>query len=196
MTINRHFYSGHDKSINRLRVKGISEWFWVIGGLLVAAIFLVLAFTFLGAINDQTTRQSAITRYGNIGSWIKMVCYNEKDYTITKKITVPQSVIAIYSAQGKEKPPVKVDKKIFDMDTSNGSYFCMQFEPINSEDPRCMKMGCAVNMTYIGSLPENMDVYSMVTRIFGGRPTFTYSLRIVKTSHDLVTITATREEDI
>lgn len=177
-------------------MKGISGWFWVIGGLLIAGVFLIIAFTFLGSLNEQTSRQGALTTYGNMGSWIKMVCINERDYAVTKKVTLPESVISVYSTDGKEKPPVKVDQLIFDKEMNNGSHFCIQFSPLNEEKARCMETGCYVNMTYIGSLPENMDVFSMVTRIFGGRPTFTYSLRMVKTGHDTVTVTATREEDV
>ncbi len=177
-------------------MRGISGWFWVIGGLLVAAIFMITAFTFLGTISDQTSRQRAITTYTNLGSWVKTVCYNERDYSLTKKVTIPQSVIAVYSAEEKEKPPVKVSQLILDKNMSNGTYFCLQFEPLNEEEPRCQEMDCNVNMTYFGSLPETLDIFSMVTRIFGGRPTFTYSLRFVKTTHNTVTIIATREEDI
>ena len=177
-------------------MKGISNWFWVIGGLLAAAIFLVAAFTFLGTVSEQTAKQRSITTYTNIGSWIKTVCYNERDYTLTNKVTLSDSVVAIYSAEERGKPPVKITQLILDRDMSNGTYFCMQFHPINEEEPRCVKMDCNINMTYFGSLPENLDVFSMVTRIFGGRPTFTYSLRFVKTAHNTVTIIATREEDI
>jgi len=177
-------------------MKGISDWFWVIGGLIIAGIFMVMAFQFFGIITEQSSKQSAITSYGNVGSWIQTVCINEKGYTVTKKITIPQSVIAIYAADGKNKPPVKIDTLIHDKRTKTGNYYCMQFSPINAEDPRCQKMDCDVNMTYIGSLPESMDVYSMVTRIFGGRPVFTYSLRIMKSSHKAVTVLAEREEDI
>ncbi len=177
-------------------MRGIANWFWVIGGLLIAAIFLVAAFTFLGTISVQTSKQREITTYSNLGNWIKTVCYNERDYSLTKKVTLSENVAAFYSAAEKEKPPVKLTQLILNQDISNGSYFCMQFYPINEEDPRCVDMDCYINMTYFGSLPENLDVFSMVTRIFGGRPTFTYSLKFVKTTHDTVTIIATREEDI
>jgi hypothetical protein len=177
-------------------MRGISGWFWVIGGLLAAALFMVIAFQFLGSLSDQTLKQNAITTYGNTASWIKTVCYSERDYTITKKVTIPQVVVAIYSADSEKKPPVKVDQKIIEGTMSNGTYFCMQFEPVNDEEPRCQKIDCAVNMTYIGSLPENMDVFAMVTKIFGGRPNFTYSLKIIKTTHDTVTIIGSREEEI
>ena len=176
--------------------KGVSGWFWIIGGLLVSAVFIVMAFQFLGSMTDASLRQSALTTYGNLGSWIKTACLNERGYAVTKKITLPEAVVAVYASDGAKGPPVKVSTLIRDKKSFRGNYYCMQMSPINEERPSCQKIDCIINMTYMGSLPETMDIFSMVANILGERPVFSYAVRIEKTGHDEVTVAAKREAEI
>ncbi len=168
-------------------------WIYIVFSIIAGILILIIAKTQFINSSEESLREHEISKFYSFASTIRQVCYGEvaNHKNFTYKFT--DYVAAIYADDKIEKPNAKLTWSIKNKIPSNGSYVCLQLNPVNYESPKCIKMDCKVLITYFGSLPERRDIFTRAMRILGKRPTYTYYINITKTDEAEVRACACRD---
>ncbi|MEM7827046.1 MAG: hypothetical protein QXQ40_02370, partial [Candidatus Aenigmatarchaeota archaeon] len=169
-------------------MKAIATWIIVIGSILLG-ISIFFAGVHLIATNLKISEKQGVTQQAlGLYEKIQRTCISGGiGETYYYNISLPDVVRAVYIANAEEEPPDKVSVLISEKSIGTGNYFCLQFF---DELPRCKKIDCQVNMTYIGSPSLKEDLFSLLAKIAGERPVYNYTIIINKTGyHSVLAVT-------
>jgi len=170
----------------------VSSWIWIIGGVVVAAIVIIMGVSMMMRLQQNNQKVFAMDTYNNFVARVSTVCSQSTGNVDYYSLALPDVVKAMYVAKySNEKPPDKVSVNITNLDTAQGKFICMQF--FDENVPRCSKINCLVNMTYVGTPLRKNSLADMMARLTGKSPMYGYTLTILKISTDNVTIVAKRQ---
>jgi len=167
-------------------------WIFVIGGIIVAVIAFVIAYNLISSSIELSQKQNNLNQFSSLYSDIHTVCIQEKDNYLERKFSIPPFVRVVYVTDDTSNALPKVVDLIKSQQLSSGQNVCLQFK--NEQFLRCYpqlpdKLACNVKMPYMGTLPENEDIWVKVSRILGGSTSREYDLFIQKTGGNETNIT-------
>ncbi len=170
----------------------VSSWIWIIGGVVVAAMVIVMGVTMMMRLQQNNQKVFAMDTYNNFVARVATVCSQSTGNVDYYSLSLPDVVKSLYAARySNEKPPDKVSINITNLDMAQGEFVCMQF--FDENVPRCSKINCMVNMTYAGTPLRKNSLADRLARLTGRAPMYGYKFIILKSSIDNVTIIAQRE---
>ena len=167
-------------------------WIFIIGGIVIAFIILLISYTLISNAVNLSERQTALGEYSKLFTDIQSVCLGEVNNSIgPQKYLVPFSVKILYATNVTNETVFPFVDKIKNLETSSGSYLCLQFK--DEKELRCLpekpeSMYCNVTMPYLGALPETEDIWMMVNKILGKPRIKEYYLLIKKAGPDEINI--------
>ncbi len=168
-------------------------WIYLTFSVIAGILMLSIAKTQFTRSSEESLREKEISEFYSFASVVRQVCYGEVETYRNFTYTFTDDVAAVYAADKIEKPNAKLTWAVKNKMPSNGSYVCLQLNPINYEPPKCIKTDCKVLVTYFGSLPEERDIFTKVMKILGKRPTYTYYVNITKADEGEVRACACRD---
>lgn len=165
---------------NMGKIKGVSAWIFIIASIVFGIIIFTASASIIAKQIENANRQTIADNIADLYNTLKMVCINEgvgsQSYY---EIDLPENVRAVYVSKSEyAEPPDKVSVLISNKESSVGNYFCYQLWDENL--PKCRKLLCNLNFTYIGSPSLKNDLPTLISRIVGGTPVYKYRLRIRK----------------
>jgi len=170
-------------------MKGMAIWIWIVASTVLGLILFSMGITMILNQMKTSERQSIISQYSFFFSKVTAVCMTGgigETYR-SFELFIPESTRAIYMAnQSDELPPPQVSVYISKQRSAVGNYFCLKF--FDENIPRCEKISCSVNMTYMGSPSLKSDLFSMISKVISGTPIYKYKTVINKTADKFVTI--------
>ena len=86
-------------------MKGISEWMWLIGGVIVGVVMFMLFFQLMSYLTLSRAREDAKQSFDDLTSTINAMCQSKSGVQSTKRIVFPNSVSVVYST---------TDPKVYD----------------------------------------------------------------------------------
>jgi hypothetical protein len=173
-------------------MKAVAAWIWVIMGVILGILVLVFGSTLLFQQVTLTQKQLAIDQFQDFCGKVKTICteggIGELYYY---KIAIPENTRAIYVANASDAlPPDKVSDYITKSRSAVGNYFCMQFSDENL--PRCSKISCYSNFTYIGTPSLKPTLQSILARLGGQSTVYNFLVFINKTNYNFLTLNASQ----
>lgn len=155
------------------------EILYVVGGIVIGLLVFTIAYRLLTISINQAQKQDAIADFNKLYSYIKSVCLQELDNTMTLKLEIPNIVRIIYSTDNPDSPPVTVVDMIKASYNTTGKNICFQFKL--EQEARCSEVPCNTSFPVMGALETYNDLQLMVNKILGKPLTKEYSLTITKT---------------
>lgn len=173
-------------------MKAVAAWIWIIMSVVLG--ILVLTFGAILILNqlDLTQKQLALDQFTDFsGKMVRTCVEGGVGETYYYKISIPEKMRAIYVSNFSDQlPPDKVSDLITKVKSAVGSNVCMQFFDENL--PRCVKIGCLTNFTYIGTPSLQPTLQSLIAKLSGQYPTYYFLVKIQKTDYNYLTANATQ----
>ena len=156
-------------------MKGVAEWMWIIGGVIVAIVVLTLAYDQI--LKSQRTRieQMSIDHFNEIASNLDNLCWeflgNKRELTIE----LGDMVEGIYAANSPsiEYEKVQLINNIVQNENSTGNYLCLK---ISNKRLYCENFTCNVTFPFIGYVPEQFSLTALINSLMGRGKIYTYSI--------------------
>ncbi|MCK4429386.1 MAG: hypothetical protein KAU95_03355 [Candidatus Aenigmarchaeota archaeon] len=161
-------------------MKGVATWVLIVGNILFGIVIFIAGSNLIVEQVENTGRQLTVDNVAYLYSKLKLVCLSEgigaqRFY----EITLPENVRAVYVSKSEySEPPDKVSVLISDKESAVGNYFCYQLWDENL--PKCRKLLCDLNFTYIGTPSLKNDLPTLIARILSGQPEYKYNLHVRK----------------
>jgi len=173
-------------------MKAIAAWIWIIASIVLGILVLAFGSILLSNQFTLTQKQLAINQFQNFYVKMQTICTEggiaESYYY---KIVIPENIRAVYASNVSDAlPPDKVSDFITKSKSAIGNYVCLQFFDENL--PRCGKLGCYTNFTYIGAPSLQPTLPSLVARLTGQTPTYNFLVLINKTDYSFLRVNATQ----
>lgn len=164
-------------------MKGVAAWIWVVMGVVLGIVVLTFGSILLLQQVNLTQKQLAIDKFQDFYGKVKTICTEGGIGEIYYyKMEIPESTKAIYVANASDAlPPDKVSDYITKSKSAVGNYFCMQFFDENL--PRCGRIACYSNFTYIGTPSLKPTLQTMLARLTGQSPVYYFLIFINKTNY-------------
>jgi len=157
----------------------VSMWIWVVGGLIIGASVILFATTMAVGFFKSYQENAMRERYLMLASRIEAVCSGGEGNMDYFSIAVSDVVRAVYPARNQfERPPEKVSEMISDRETGSGDFLCLSY--FEKNEPSCKKLKCQIEMEYFGTPSMREDLFTLLAKIRGDYPIYTYSLIIEK----------------
>lgn len=156
-----------------------ATWLFMAGGIVIAAIGLVIAYNFIGRVIDFAQRQNTLSEFITLRNNLENVCSQEYKNFVKMEFSVTPQVRVVYITVDPSSPLPKVLDYIKNQETNFGNYLCLQFKD-ELDKLRCEKISCDVNLPYMGSLSDYEDFWQGVNKILGRTNVRKYDLTIKK----------------
>lgn len=171
-------------TINYKMKSSAPTWIWIIGGLMIGIAVIGFSISIFGSMMRSYQENYVIEQVFRLENRVEIVCHGGTGNMDFMTIELPDFVRAVYPAKtAKQEPPDRVAQLITDKEIGSGDYICLSF--FDKPKPRCKKIGCKVNMSYIGSPSLKNDLFSILSKISGDYPTYKFSL-IIEKGEDIV----------
>ena len=168
-------------------MKAISEWFWVFAGIIAGLIILSLAIFQIYNTNQALNEQKTLEQFMKMKNMIDNLCWSFTGTVENYEINVAETVEGIYASKDKYTQYSKDEliSKILNKESSFGEYLCIK---IRGKRLRCEELYCNTTMPFIGSLPSNFSLHSLINILRGKGNVHIFLLRLEKTE-EIVNIT-------
>jgi len=173
-------------------MKGIAAWIWIISSVILGILVLTFGSTLLLRQYDLTQKQLAIDQFQDFYTKIKTVCTEGGVGEIYYyRISIPENTRAIYAANASDQlPPDKVSELITNSKSAVGNYICLHF--FDDTLPKCGKIDCYANFTYIGTPSLKPTLQSILARLTGQAPIYNFLVYINKIDYNFIYANATQ----
>jgi hypothetical protein len=155
----------------------VSQWVWIIGGVIAGLIIFSIAYQQIVLINLATIQQKSSEGYSEVKSIIDNLCWdfagNKREYTLS----IDDTVDGIYAASNQYVEYVSEDllnKKLIKQE-STGKFLCIQ---IKNKRLNCQELQCNATMPFLGSLPEKWSLIALLNKLTGKGLLFVYNLNL------------------
>lgn len=167
----------------------VSAWIWITGSVVIGMIALTLAYNaILWVATDAEVKQD-IRQLSAMMASFSSVCTGGPGNRETLDMMFGRSVQAYYASESRANPPDKIWQLIMNKSTSSGSWLCMK---LKSEDfPRCVEIGCNVEMPYLGATAEE-NFFTQVNAILGKGTSYKYGMDAENRDNNVM-VSAARE---
>ena len=161
-------------------MKGVATWVLIVGNIIFGIVIFLAGSNMIVEQVENTGRQLTVDNIAYLHDKLKLTCINEgvgaqKFY----EITLPENVRVIYVSKSEySEPPDKVSVLISNKESEVGNYFCYQLWDENL--PKCRKLLCELNFTYIGTPSLKNDLPTLIARLLSENPTYKYNLHVRK----------------
>jgi len=161
-------------------MKAISEWFWVLAGILAGLIILSFAVYQIYNTNQAMSEQKTLEQFYKMKNIIDNLCWSFSGNTEIYEISVADRVNGIYVSLDKYTQYSLEDlkEKILNQEYSYGNYICIKIE---NKRLRCEELYCNATMPFIGSVPSKFSLSALINKIFGRGEISVYKLKLEKT---------------
>jgi hypothetical protein len=157
----------------------ISTWIWVVGGLIIGVSVILFATTMASGFFKSYQENAMREKFLNLADRINAICSGGEGNTDYFKFVVSDVVRAVYPAKNQfERPPDKVSELITNRETGEGNHIC--FSLFEKQEPSCRETNCPLEMEYIGTPSLKEDLFTLLAKIRGEYPVYTYNLVLEK----------------
>jgi len=161
-------------------MKGISEWIWLVGGVIAA----VLVFTISMILYQNTVKASiekkSIEEFSKVVSIINNVCWEFEGTTREYKLELGETIQGIYAADISHPryDSKQLTNNIISSKSSSGNNLCIQ---IQGKKEQCEKLDCPTIFPFIGAVPEEFSISAFINQLTGRGRIYDYYLQFVRT---------------
>lgn len=161
-------------------MKAVSEWIWIIGGVMVGLAIFSFAYTNMIETNQVVIEQRSIEGFNEMKNIINNLCWsfsgNKRHYTLS----LGESVEGIYAAKDRYEEYTKEQlmNKIISKERSEGEYICIK---IQGKRLNCEKLDCKAVMPFMGSVPDEFSLSKLINRLTGTGSVSNYYLEFTRT---------------
>jgi hypothetical protein len=165
-------------------MKGVSYWFWIVGGVIAGLVIFTIAYQQIVDINRTAVEHRNIEQFNEIGNIADNLCWsssqNKRDY----KVSLSENVGGIYVASDKyeEYYGEELLGKIISGDSGNGNYLCIK---VKDKRLQCEELECNTTMPFIGAVPEEFSLSALVNNLIGRGKIYDYNLEFEKVGEDV-----------
>jgi len=157
----------------------VSMWIWVVGGLIIGASVILFATTMATGFFKSYQENAMREKYLTLAARIDAVCAGGEGNMDYFNVALSDVVRAIYPAKNLfERPPDKVSEMISDREAGSGSFLCLSY--FGKNEPSCKAVKCPLEMDYIGTPSMRDDLFTLLAKIRGEYPIYTYSMVLEK----------------
>lgn len=165
-------------------MKAVSEWFWLVAGIIGGLIIFTLAYQQIAEINKKNVEQRNLGQFTEIKNIIDNLCKsfagNRREYSVS----LSETVEGIYVAPSKyeEYGTVELVEKILKKEYGNGNYLCIK---IKNKKLECEELNCNTNMPFMGAVPEKFSLSALVNNLMGRGKVFDYPLEFERRENNV-----------
>lgn len=165
-------------------MKGISYWFWVIGGVIAGLIIFSIAYQQIMETNRITAEQRSLEQFAEIKNIVNNLCWefsgNKREYTLSLSEMVDGVYVTfdMYSEYDKNS----LVENIISEKNMTGNFLCMK---ISDKRVKCNELECNATMPFMGSVPEEYSLSALINKLTGKAKTFDYYLEFEKKGEEV-----------
>lgn len=165
-------------------MKGISYWFWIIGGVIAGLAIFAAAYQLMADISLRNAEQRSLEQFSQVKGMINNLCWefvgNKREYSMD----LSEYVEGIYTTFDKytEYEKEELIENIISGNNSTGDFICIK---IAKKRVRCEKLECNATMPFIGSLPEGFSLSALINRLLGRGKIFEYPLEFERMGNEV-----------
>jgi len=148
-------------------MKGISEWMWLIGGVIVGIVMFMLFFQLMSYLTLSKAREDAKRTFEDMVGTLNAMCESKAGTQSSKKFLFPDSVSIVYSTSD----PRKIIEK---NNRTYGKFVCLKFQ----KEQVCEGLKCEVEFHPIRN-KEN--ILGIVDTLLGRSSSQEYLVKLTKT---------------
>jgi hypothetical protein len=165
-------------------MKGISEWIWIIGGIIGALIVFTIAYNQILLASRTIVEQRSIDQFKEVVSNLKTMCWE----IIGRKEEIPATfgdmVEGVYAAKstGENYEKEQLINNIVLNKNSTGDFLCQK---ITGKRVSCYQFDCNVTFPFIGYVPKEFSLSALVNSLMGKGNLYVYNLILLRTSEGI-----------
>jgi len=162
-------------------MKGISEWIWIVGGIIGALIVFAIAYNQILLANRAIVEQRSIDQFKEVVSKLKTMCWE----IIGRKEEIPATfgdmVEGVYSVKSNDVIYEKEQliNSIILNKNSTGDFICQKIE---GKRVNCYQLDCNATFPFIGYVPKEFSLSALVNSLMGKGSLYVYNLVLLRTS--------------
>lgn len=162
-------------------MKGISEWIWIIGGIIGAIIVFTIAYNQILLASRTITEQRSIDQFNEVVSNLKTMCWEIIGRKESTQTTFGDMVEGIYSAKNSDVSyeSEQLINNIVLNKNSTGEFLCQK---ITGKRVNCYQFDCNVTFPFIGYVPKEFSLSALVNSLMGKGSLYVYNLVLIRTS--------------
>ncbi|RLI99699.1 MAG: hypothetical protein DRP06_03060 [Candidatus Aenigmatarchaeota archaeon] len=162
-------------------------WIWIVAGIIAGLLILTLAYSYSLQMINTVTEQSVLEQYDGLYTQTNELCWS---YLGTKKesnLVLNKNTLGIYltADQYEEYNNTYLIDSILRENISSGNFMCLK---LKNKKTICKELDCNARMPYLGAVPMEFSLTSLISQIKGNPESFKYDL-IPKKEKDGVNIT-------
>jgi hypothetical protein len=160
-------------------MKGISEWIWLIGGIMAAAIVFTIAVTLIQNTMNATIEKTSIQGYEEVVNTINDLCWKFEGNIRNYDFQLGETIEGVYATSDVKKiyESKELTKNIIDGEKSFGENLCIK---VKGKRIRCEKLDCNATFPFVGSVPEKFSLSLLVNKLSGKGRIFDYYISFVR----------------
>jgi hypothetical protein len=142
-------------------MKGISEWIWIVGGIIIG----IILFTMGTIIYQNTLRTSlekrSLEEFSEVVTIINNLCWNYEGNVREYNLELGETVQGIYAADipHDKYESVQLTNNIIAGQTSSGNNLCIQ---IQGKREQCEKLDCHATFPFVGAVPKEFSLSALI----------------------------------
>lgn len=156
-------------------MKGISEWIWLIGGIMAAVIIFTIASMQIQNTIKATIEKNSIQKFSEVVSIINNLCWSFEGNTREYTLQLGETIDGIYASPlpYERYESEQLTNKIINEEKSSGNNLCLK---IKNKKLTCEKLDCNSTFPFVGAVPEKFSLSGMVSKWMGKGSIFNYYL--------------------
>lgn len=165
-------------------MKGVSNWIWIVCGILVAVISFTIAYNQIQQTNHLIAEQRGIGYFKDISSNLDNLCSLFVDNKRVLTVNLGETIEGIYAAKTpyEEYERAQLINNILSNKNATGTYLCLK---ITGKRLDCKEFSCNVTFPFIGYVPQEFSLSALINSLMGRGLVYTYFLNLIRTSDKL-----------
>lgn len=157
-------------------MKAVSNWIFLAGGIIVGLIVFSIFISILLYIKNSSIEQKSYERFLQIKDIINNLCWSHPGNKREYSITIGNTVKGIYLSRDKYTTyrDDELVNYIMNKRISEGNFICIN---IKDKRLRCEILECNASMPFIGSLPKQFSLSTLISLLTGNVETTSFDLR-------------------
>ncbi|MCK4729955.1 MAG: hypothetical protein KAT28_01410 [Candidatus Aenigmarchaeota archaeon] len=153
----------------------VDVWIWIVAGIIAGLLILTLAYSYSLQMINTTIEQNVLEQYDELYTQTNELCWsylgNQKEYNLI----LNKNILGIYltSNQYLEYNGSQLIDYILEENVSSGNFLCIK---IKNKKIICKQFDCNATMPFLGAVPIEFSLKSLINQIKGNPESFEYNL--------------------
>lgn len=160
-----------------MRATTVDVWMWIVAGIIAGLLILTLAYSYSLQMTNTVTEQSVLEQYDELYTQTNELCWsylgNKKEY----EMVLNKNIQGVYLTSDKyaEYNNTQFVDYILSENVSSGNFLCIK---IKNKRTICKQFNCNATMPFLGAVPTEFSLTSLINNIKGNPESFKYNLRL------------------